>query len=133
MHLSCAKCQSLQTFSGEPLRCDACGTPLNTAAKTSHWDSSKKMFDQLVVWLVCAAGGIWAIVYFLTPEKERLADKYHVQQSAVIIDAKPYGCDFNDAPLGDKHCHYQRHEDAVRACPTCPVTGVYVWWEKVNE
>ena len=22
---------------------------------------------------------------------------------------KPHGCGFNDAPLGDKHCHYDKH------------------------
>jgi hypothetical protein len=24
------------------------------------------------------------------------------------VDKEPNGCDFNDSPLGDKHCHYEK-------------------------
>jgi hypothetical protein len=49
------------------------------------------------------------------------------------MDPKPHGCDFDDAPLGNKHCHYEKQVDAARACSECPVTAVYVSWRKIEE
>lgn len=52
--------------------------------------------------------------YWLTPEKERLADKYRVSQDVVVIEPKPHDCGFDDAPLSNKHCHFERKEEVVR-------------------
>lgn len=71
--------------------------------------------------------GVW-----LTPEKQRLAEKYQISQDAVSIAPKPHGCDFEDAPLGNKHCHYERKEDPVRN-EQQKVIAVYVTWDKVEE
>ena len=78
---------------------------------------------------------IYQVMYQLRPEKERLADEYHISQDKVFIEAKPHGCDFYDAPLGNKHCHFEKQMDAVKACPApdCRVTAVYVSWRKVQE
>jgi len=76
-------------------------------------------------------GVIWT--YWLTPEQERIAQEYHISKDKVIIEPKPHGCDFDDAPLGNKHCHYEKVVNADRACPSCGVTNVYVSWRKVEE
>jgi hypothetical protein len=69
------------------------------------------------------------------PEKDRLELQYHVSQDNIVIEPKPHGCDFDDAPLGNKHCHFEKHVDVERACPgpDCRVTSVYVSWRKVDE
>lgn len=53
---------------------------------------------------------IWGVCYFFfTPDNEQLANKYNVSVERVAAPAKPHGCAFSDAPLGDKHCHYDKH------------------------
>ena len=88
----------------------------------------------ILTWGVIGIVGLLVIgvaYRWLMPEKERLAEKYHVQQRAVFIDQKPHGCDFGDAPLGNKHCHFERQE-AVTKDEQGKVTAVYVTWEKVE-
>jgi hypothetical protein len=69
----------------------------------------------------------------MRPEKEKLAEQYNIPQDKVLIQAKPHGCDFDDAPLGNKHCHFEKRIDTVKDCPTCPVKLVYVNWQRVEE
>jgi hypothetical protein len=79
---------------------------------------------------------VWYIIYeVFTPDKEKLANEYKVDQDKVFVEAKPHGCDFDDAPLGNKHCRFEKVVDVERACPEpdCRVTGVYVSWRKVEE
>jgi hypothetical protein len=98
-----------------------------------HWESTKSLFKQLFVTAVVMIAGLYAVWYWITPEKERIAGDYRISQDAVVIEPKPHGCDFTDAPMGDKHCHYKKVVDVERACPSCRVTGVYVHWERVEE
>jgi hypothetical protein len=83
------------------------------------------------IFLALVAGAF----YWLTPEQDKLAAEYHIPKANVIIEPKPYGCDFDDAPLGNKHCHYEKIVDTEKACPgpDCRVTSVYVSWRKVEE
>jgi len=71
----------------------------------------------------------------LTPGKYQLALKYNLTEDQVFMDEKPKGCDFTDAPVGDKHCHYEQSLNVVRECltPNCPVKRVYVSWQKVRD
>jgi hypothetical protein len=88
-----------------------------------------------LVWGGAITCGVVLAGYLLTSEKDRLAEKYHVPQSKIFIRPKPHGCDFADAPLGNKHCHYEQEVSTEKAClgPDCQVTGVYVSWRKVDE
>ena len=105
--------------------------------------SRKKTLDQplrqALVWGVLIVGGSVAfnylLTYSLTTEKERLAQEYHVSQDAIVIEPKPHGCAYDDAPLGNKHCHFEKFVDVQRTCPgsDCPATSVYVGWRKVEE
>jgi hypothetical protein len=45
---------------------------------------------------------------FFISDNEQLANKYSVSVERVSAPPKPHGCAYNDAPLGDKHCHYDR-------------------------
>jgi hypothetical protein len=75
------------------------------------------------------------LAYWLTPEKERLAQQYRLSQDGVIIEPKPHGCAFDDVPLGNKYCHFEKKVDVERACPAtdCRVTSVYVSWQKEED
>jgi hypothetical protein len=78
---------------------------------------------------------ILGVLYWLTPEKEKLAIEYNVPEEKVLIEPEPHGCDYDDAPLGNKHCHFEKVVDTEKACadPDCRVTSVYESWQKVKE
>jgi hypothetical protein len=85
-------------------------------------------------WAVVAAIG-YVLYLIFASDQTKLSNEYDLPQDHVFVQAKPHGCDFDDAPLGNKHCHYEKHVDVERACPRpdCRVTSVYVSWSKVDE
>ena len=84
----------------------------------------------LVLITVCFAG--WQ---FTMSDADRFSSQYNVPASAVVVEPKPHGCEFDDAPLGEKHCHFEKDVNVVRECeqPNCKVHAVYVSWRKVSE
>ena len=141
MNLSCGNCRTIRSFSGDPPKCDVCGWVCDVAPSKSRnepsdgWEDFReivsRVFGLAVVLIIF--GVVWT--YWAMPEKQRLAEEYKVSQDKVFIEPKPHGCDFDDAPLGNKHCHYEKQVDVERACdtPNCKATGVYVSWRKVEE
>jgi hypothetical protein len=132
--------------------CEHCGAKDWTTAKRVSGTPSestenrpykpKKTFgehvqDAIGVFVKIAVVGVllFAVVHWLTPEKQQLAEEYSVPQNAVVVEPKPHGCDFGDAPLGNKHCLYEKVIDADRACdgPNCRVKAVYVSWRKLSD
>jgi hypothetical protein len=97
--------------------------------------------------LLCVGYAVY--YFFFAPENGRLHDKYSVVATErIYVQPKPHGCAFDDAPLGDKHCHYRKHtvvysEDrqiverdgsrAGTAYPSCAPWSVEVTWEKIEE
>jgi hypothetical protein len=71
----------------------------------------------------------------LTPGRYQLALKYGLTVDQVFIDPKPTGCDFTDAPLGEKHCHFEQNVFLERECFTasCPVKRIRVSWYRVRD
>jgi hypothetical protein len=140
MKLSCGKCQTLREFSGDPLKCEVCGwvcgsAPSEDILKRQQKAQSQQELGKVLGWAGLIFVGIIAGIYWLTPEEQKLADEYHVPKASVVIESKPHGCDFDDAPLGNKHCHYDKVVLPERACgaPNCGVKSVYVSWRKVEE
>lgn len=159
MNLSCGNCKAIRSFSGEPPKCDACGWVCDST-DTPYWqklraerqqpiapprtlvervlDDIKMVFVAIVKIAMFWVGviGIGYLIYWVfQSEQSKLADKYNIPEKQVFVQPKPHGCDFNDAPLGNKHCHYEKSVDVIRACdrPDCKVTTVYVSWRKVEE
>ncbi len=137
MHLSCGNCKALQSFSGDPPKCDVCGwvsetEPTATSAKRR---ASERTFFARLGWLVFGVVVVLGATLWLRPEKERLAREYDVSQDQVFVEPKPHGCDYDDAPLGNKHCHFERVVDTAKHCvgSNCRVTAVYESWKKVEE
>ena len=73
---------------------------------------------------------VYYAVFASYPEK--LAHEYGIPESQVVIQPKPHGCDFADAPLGDKHCHYERKKEIAKD-EHGRVTSVYVYWNKIED
>jgi hypothetical protein len=144
VNLSCGKCKAIRNFSGDPPKCDVCGwavgssdPPVKTyglAAGVTNLGRGVIKAVRLGLLVVLIGSAVWYIAYeVLTPLKQKLADQYHVSQDQVFIEQKPHGCDFDDARLGNKHCHFEKRVDAAKPCVGCPVTAVYVSWRKVEE
>ena len=95
------------------------------------WEATKSLFKAFA-WFGALFFCMYWMGYFLTPETQQLAEKYHVSQDAVFIAPKPLGCDFDDAPVGNKYCHFKRKEGVARD-DQGNVTAVYVTWRKVQE
>jgi hypothetical protein len=157
MNIPCDDCKAIRRFSGEPLRCDVCGWECDASSghktdvphrEPASWRGEEKVarggLPRVGLWGVLILGAGYLLVQFLapgkhpdilTPGKYQLALKYRLTEDQVFMDPKPKGCDFTDAPLGDKHCHFERSLNVVRKCltPDCPVERVYVSWHKVGD
>jgi hypothetical protein len=162
MNFPCDNCKAIRPFSGEPLKCEACGWKSNTSSRretdvqpvepATVWTGEESVGRGNLLRLGVRGIVIVGVVYlaahfgvrnlFLTPGKHPepqgqygIALKYNVTMEQVILDPKPQGCDFSDAPMGDKHCHFEHSVYVKRECltPNCPVKSVYVTWHKVRD
>ena len=159
MNFPCDNCKAIRPFSGEPLTCEVCGWEVRDAASLPKtdvaplepapvWTAEQKvglgLLLRIGLWGVVIVMAAFITVQYLMPEKHpdiltpgryRLALKYGLTVDQVFIDAKPAGCDFTDAPLGDKHCHFEQNVYLERECltPNCPIKRVYVSWHKVRD
>ena len=55
-------------------------------------------------------GGIVWVGWWLLPDDSttKYTFQYDVAKNHVTIDPKPHNCDWDSAPLGSKHCHYEK-------------------------
>src|SRR5579864_8220552 len=76
------------------------------------WKTGKKG----VTWLVVAAI-VGFVLWWLMPStwKFKYAIQYMTDSDSVTVENKPYDCDWDTAPLGAKHCHYEAIDVAVNA------------------
>ena len=102
------------------------------APQPSRTSDSAEGLGCLLVLAVLAAIVYGVYYFFFVPDKEQLANKYNVPVERVNAPPKPHGCAYNDAPLGDKHCHYDKHvyvydrngqilqiDEKLQMCPGC--------------
>jgi hypothetical protein len=99
--------------------------------RPSLWEATKSL-SKASFWLGTLFFCMYRMGYFLTPEEQHLAEKYHVSQDAVFIAPKPHRCDFDDVPVGNKHCHFDRKEGVERD-DQGNIRSVSVTWDKVQE
>jgi hypothetical protein len=54
-------------------------------------------------------------LWWLVPDTWRIkyALQYNVQTEDVDIEHQPYNCDWDTAPIGNKHCHYGKMVNVV--------------------
>jgi hypothetical protein len=93
--------------------CDHCGAKdwVQTTVLPSR---ASQRVDQtqgcgLVVAIVVIVAIGFGIYFFFVPDNQQLAFRYSIPEERVSAPPKPHGCAFSDAPLGDKHCHYDKH------------------------
>jgi hypothetical protein len=157
MNIPCDNCKTIRPFSGEPLRCDVCGWECDASSRDktdvphrepASWRGEEKVAPgrvlRVALWGILIVGAGYLLVQYLAPEKHpdiltpgkyQLALKYNLTEDQVFMDPKPKGCDFTDAPVGDKHCHFEQSLSIVRECltPSCPVKRAYVSWPRVRD
>lgn len=98
------------TFSGKPK-----GKLSNKSHAQASTSQAAENFGCLIALVVLAAIGFAIYYVFFMSDSERLATKYGIPVERVSAPPKPHGCAFSDAPLGDKHCHYDKHVYAYDA------------------
>ena len=95
-------------------------------------------------WLLYIVGIIFFVSVLLPPIVEEGAMwlfpeskfgytmEYNLPDDKVIIERKPYDCEWGTAPLGAKHCHYEKAVQ-TETDQQGKVTAVYVSWQKVQD
>jgi hypothetical protein len=107
-------------------------------------DNLKTLFT-IGLLIVALAFAVW----WMLPDDWRVkyAAEYMLNNDQVFIDRKPHNCESATAPLGDKHCHYEKvvivfnrkNEIIEGPEPTNPApedqkpVKVFVEWERVED
>jgi hypothetical protein len=49
------------------------------------------------------------VVWWLLPDDWRIkyAAEYMIDSDQIVIEYRPYNCEWDSAPIGSKHCHYE--------------------------
>jgi hypothetical protein len=91
--------------------CDHCGAKDWDEATVlpSRTSQTANNFGCLVGFIVFFAIAYGVNSFFFIPDNNKLASKYSIPVERVTAPPKPHGCAFSDAPLGDKHCRYDKH------------------------
>jgi hypothetical protein len=138
---------------GQKISDELFGSPLKDyaripAPRTSLLAELSGVLGWLSGLVLIAAIGFGVYYFFFMPEKDRLSGRYNVPIERVDAPPKPHGCDFDDAPLGNKHCHFEKHvyvfdrnnqvieiDGNPRTCPTgCgPAYRVEQDFQRVDE
>ena len=63
----------------------------------------------MAIWFGPGRASCGCIYYLLPPDKDYLSNKYNIPVERINAASKPHGCAYNDAPLGNKNCHYDKH------------------------
>jgi len=68
----------------------------------------------LVLFAIVLAIAGDVVIYFAPTATYGYAWKYNVAASNVVVEKRPYDCEWTTAPLGAKHCHYESQVLSVR-------------------
>jgi len=106
------------------------------------WAKLKAAFKTLLFALVGLTILLLVLWWFLPDDWPiKYAAEYIISTDQVMIERKPHNCDWDSAPLGNKHCHYKSivtlydsvgvviRNDNVNVTPT----KIHVEWERVEE
>lgn len=87
----------------------------------------------VIVFVATAMVVVPKIIIRLVPESRLgYAFEYFVAPEKVDVEPKPHDCEFMNAPVGNKSCHFEKEVDVVRN-ERGEVTNVIVTWNKVQE
>lgn len=82
----------------------------------------------LVLPLIIQEGAMW-----LFPQSTfGYAMRYELPDNKVVIERQPHDCEWDSAPIGSKHCHYEKIVQ-TETDQNGKVTAVYVNWQKVQD
>ena len=110
-----AACRSAGASTWEVSR--ACCVVLSRLVRLANWAIAWLWIAAFVAPIVVAVGP--PLLAWLAPEAEwsyrwQNALDSELADAVVTVAHQPHDCEFLTAPLGSKHCHYERHVDIVR-------------------
>jgi len=83
---------------------------MNDRSKYPAWEKTKRKLKETVGWAI-AVLAILGIGSYLTnfgvSYRGWVAFNHNVELENVYEDPKPHDCEWDSAPLGSKHCHYE--------------------------
>lgn len=92
-------------------------TAVQRAAKSideSLRERNQKEWSWLPLFLILVVAGVFSLSDEAWHSKLRYAVQYGTDIHKVTIGEEPYDCEFFSAPVGNKHCHYERSVSTVR-------------------
>jgi hypothetical protein len=107
------------------------------------WEKTKSDLKKTLAWalaVLCVIGVISYLATYGVSYRGWVAFTDSVNIENVTVAPKPHDCEWDSAPLGSKHCHYDSHEMRFDAKGNPGQPGnegpndkVVVVWEKVSE
>ena len=90
-------------------------------------------FGIVIVFVATAIVVVPKIIIRLVPESRLgYAFEYFISPENVEVEPKPHTCELMKAPVGKKHCHFDKEVNVVKN-ERGEVTNVIVTWNKVEE
>ena len=71
--------------------------------------------------------------YFFGATSSWYETVYSLSADHVFVEPTPHGCAYDDAPLGSKHCAFERHVELIRPSDDQPITDVFVSYRRVED
>jgi hypothetical protein len=101
---------------------DVANGEVNSPKTPSLLQDIKTALSKLLKWAI-GIGVVVFVAWWLLPNNWQIkyATEYWVDADKVVVEHKPYDCDWDSAPIGSKHCHYE------------PVVTVYNQYGNIME
>lgn len=90
-----------------------------------------RVIKGLFVILAFLVGIVW-LWWEMASDEKKYSIYYGVPRDRVVVEKEPHDCEFLTAPLGNKHCHYDKHVSKVKLDEPNSY-AVYVTFEKIQD
>jgi hypothetical protein len=111
-----------------------------TPTAQQMWNERGRIAFGLIGLLVLLGGLGDILIYFAPTETWGYAVKYGVDTSKIVIEKQPHNCEWDSAPLGNKHCHYDADVQVTKTTtgadgktPIVSLDGGKTWMDNTSH